>query len=1744
MVTTPTPPVFEHHHSAIGIAQSAPRMSWIIPDAPAGWTQRAYEVAERPLGDDSDGHSLIVDSTDSVLVPWPFTPLAAREGREVRVRVHGLNGSASDWSEWSIVEAGILDANEWRATMVGPTDPDCHGPQLRTTFTLPEGASIARARLRTTAHGLDRVEINGRRATDVEFDPGWSAYESRLRVRTHDVTDLVTGGANAIGVRLGDGWWRGHLGWGGKKALYGHDLGAFIQLEATLGDGSTHTVSTGADWRWAPGPILESDIYDGETFDARLHDPAWSTADFDDSDWTPVAVRDLDVSVLVAPDGPPVRVTDEIAPVERLTSPSGKTILDFGQNLVGRLRIRVRAPQGTTLTFRHAEVLDSGELATEPLRGAKATDTYICAGTDEGHAPEEWSPSFTFHGFRYAEVTGWPEERLDELTGDNPAIVAQVMHSDMERTGTFTCSDATLQRFHENVVWGMKGNFLDIPTDCPQRDERLGWTGDLQVFAPTAAFLFDTAGMLGSWLKDLAAEQVKYGGTPSVVPSIVTGYQGPMAGWADAATVVPWTLYRASGDTEILRRQLPSMRAWVDEVAAAAGDDLLWDKGYQFGDWLDPTAPPERPEKAAAAAELVATAYFARSAKILADSAALVGEDEIAETYAELARRVRDAFISEYATGSGRLMSDAQTAYALALCFDLLPEEARPKAAARLAELVRASGYKIATGFLGTPVICEALSSEGYEDVAYRLLLQTESPSWLNTVLMGATTIWERWDSLLPDGSVNPSGMTSFNHYALGAVADWMHRVVAGLDTAEAGWRHLSIAPRPPRKGLTSAGATLRTPYGLASSSWSIDEDEVRLDVRVPVGARATVTLPSGASHEVGHGYYSFAEPFETDADEQPHVDIDTPMGVLAEVPAAMSLLTAVIEKYIPGAAEHMGSGTAGQESVTVRQIAGMIPHSTEFLADVERGFAAVNAAEPMPEDLTIEGVRAAREAAPQAEEAPAQDSAAPDDGSDPIRSLTLEQKASLLSGRDFWSTKPIEEAGIPSIIMTDGPHGVRLQKGASDHLGLNEAEPATCFPLAVAVGSSWNTDVAAKVGAGVGREGKALGAAVVLGPGVNIKRSPLGGRNFEYYSEDPLLSGSLGAAHVRGLQSEGTGASVKHFAANNQETERMRIDARIDARTLREIYLPAFEKVVTEAAPATVMCAYNQVNGVPASHNHWLLTEVLREQWGYEGLVVSDWGAVSDRVAGVAAGMDLEMPGSGGTTDAEVVAAVRSGELSEEAVDASVRRFLALLDYAPEAGGSFDAEAHHALARELASECIVLLKNEGGVLPLGGGASSASNAGSVPIGGTVAVIGAMATEPRYQGGGSSHINPTRTDIALDEMRSRAGAAGLALTHALGYAPSSSNDDAPTADTLHAEAVDVARAADVAVVFAGLTEKEESEGFDRTHIDLPADQVALIRAVAAAAPRTVVVLSNGGIVSLEGWHDEVDAIVEGFLLGQGGGAAIADVLFGLVNPSGHLAESIPLRLEDNPSWINFPGDQGSVLYGEGLMVGYRYYASTGVPVRYPFGHGLSYTTFETRGVEVEATGPDSAIARVTVTNTGARAGKHVVQVYVAAGGAGPVRRPVRELRAFTKVELQPGESRTIDLPLDRRAFAYWDTTRDEWVVAEGTYSVEVGANAHEVVAAAPVSLSGDVLVQPLTMDSTVGDWFAHPVVGPLLQESMASSMSEEQAAQAAESADMLKMVESMPMRQFVGFLPITAEQLEPLIELSLQPVEG
>ncbi|MDT0328560.1 beta-glucosidase family protein [Nocardiopsis lambiniae] len=715
---------------------------------------------------------------------------------------------------------------------------------------------------------------------------------------------------------------------------------------------------------------------------------------------------------------------------------------------------------------------------------------------------------------------------------------------------------------------------------------------------------------------------------------------------------------------------------------------------------------------------------------------------------------------------------------------------------------------------------------------------------------------------------------------------------------------------------------------------------------------------------------------------------------------------------------------------------------------------------------------------------------------------LSLRQKASLLTGGGFWSTTAVPEAGIDAIVLSDGPHGVRRQKHGTDHLGLEHSEPATCFPPAVAVGSSWDEEVAAKIGAALAKEARALGVDILLGPGVNIKRSPLGGRNFEYYSEDPLLSGRLATAYVKALQAGGVGASVKHFAANDQETDRMVISADVDERTLREIHLSAFERVVTEAGPATVMCSYNRVNGVPASENRRLLTDVLRGEWGYTGAVISDWGAVRARPTALSAGLDLSMPGPGEYATQALVDAVTSGRVEESAVDRAVERVLALVDAAPHEAAAPDLDAHHALARELAAECAVLLKNARGVLPLDRPAS-------------VLVVGEFATAPRYQGGGSSHVNATRVDVPLEFIEAHAATRGTRVTYARGF---DTRDEDGAA--LREAAVRAAGEAEVVVVFAGNPEAEESEGFDRERIELPPSQVRLIKEVAAVAARTVVVLANGGVVSLEEWHDDVDAILEGFLLGQGGGAAIADLLFGEADPSGRLAETIPHRLQDTPTYLSFPGEQGHVRYSEGVMVGYRHYGTIDAPVRYPFGHGLGYTEYEVSDMRVRVDGPAGASVEVTVTNTGVRSGKYVVQVYVSTQ-AGPVRRPERALAAFTKVRVEPGRATRVRLELDRRAFAYWDVPLARWVVPEGTYVVQVGENAATVLHEQAVHLEGDGVEPPLSLQANVGEWLAHPAAGPPLRARIGSLMARS-GSDLDDDGDEMRTVASMPMNQILN----------------------
>jgi len=857
-MTTVSSPRFEHHRDPLGIGESRPRLSWVVESAPAGWRQSAYRVE---VSTDAGVESIEVTASDQVLVAWPAAPLASRARAEVRVSVRGEDGAWSEPGAWATVETGLLEPTDWVAGPIGAIweqNPltDTRRPALvRRGFTVGDG--LVRARLYATAHGVYQAEINGHRVGDDVLSPGWTVYRDRLRYYTYDVTDLLGEGDNAIGAWLGDGWYRGRLGWrGGFRNVFGDDQSFLGQLELTYADGTREVVATDTTWRASPSPVIASGIYDGETYDARAEQPGWSRPGFDDRSWERVQLRRRDPRTLVAPTAPPVRVTEEVAPIDVLTTPSGRRILDFGQNLVGVVRLRATAPAGSTVTIRTAEVLQDGELYTRPLRNALSTDVYTFAGRAEG---EEWEPRFTFHGFRYAEIDGWPGD-LDADVADG-ALIARVLHTDLERTGWFESSDPLVDRLHENIVWGMRGNFVDIPTDCPQRDERLGWTGDIQVFAPTASYLYDASGMLGGWLRDLEAEQLPDGTVPWFVPVIPTDTmwtpQRPGAAWGDAATLVPWTLYERFGDLGVLRAQFDSARRWVDLQSDIAGPSRLWDTGYQLGDWLDPAAPPQDPGDGRTDRYLVATAYFARSAATVARMAEALGLADDAARYARLAAEVREAFANAYVRPDGRMTSDAQTAYALAITFDLLPDEgARDAAGRRLAELVDDANSRIATGFVGTPLVTDALSATGNVGTAYDLLLEQGCPSWLYQVTMGATTIWERWDAMLPDGTVNSGTMTSFNHYALGAVADWLHRVVAGLAPAAPGYREIRFAPQPDGR-LTHAAARHRTPYGEASISWRIADGDLHVDVVVPVGATAVLELPGREPEPLGHGRHS-----------------------------------------------------------------------------------------------------------------------------------------------------------------------------------------------------------------------------------------------------------------------------------------------------------------------------------------------------------------------------------------------------------------------------------------------------------------------------------------------------------------------------------------------------------------------------------------------------------------------------------------------------------------------------------------------------------------------------------------------------------------------------------------------------------------------------------------------------------------------------------------------------------------------
>jgi alpha-L-rhamnosidase len=847
----------EYAANPIGIDVREPRLSWQMRSAARGAVQTAYQVhvapSERALrsGKNLSWDSGIVKSGDSVNVAYAGPALGSGQRCFWRVRVWDGSGTPSAWSETAFWEMGLLQPSDWQASWIEPDIPEDiktsgPSPMLRREFVVK--GDVERARAYITSHGMYELAINGQRVGDAVLTPGWTSYNKRLQYQTYDVTSLLKRGPNAVGVMLGNGWYRGYLAWGDKRNIYGSRLGLLMQIVVTYRGGRREIIASDGGWKASTGPVLMSEIYHGETYDARLERPGWSSPGFADRDWAGVKVAEHRKDHLIAPAGPPVRRTGEITPVKVLKTPGGDTVVDLGQNMVGWVRLKVAGPAGTTVTLRHGEVRDkNGNFYTENLRAAKQTVRY----TLKGGEPETYEPHFTFQGFRYVAVDGYPGTlALDSLTGI-------VLHSDMATASSFETSKALINQLQHNIVWGQKGNFVDVPTDCPQRDERLGWMGDAQVFARTAAFNMDVAGFFTKWLRDVAADQLDSGSVPHVIPDVLSEPGRPAAGsaaWADAAVIIPWTMYLSYGDRRVLEVQYPSMIAWVEYMRRRAGDDFIWSEDFTFGDWLAFASTASDYPGATTGKDLIATAMFAHSTDLVLRTARVLGKADDAAKYAALLDRIKAAFQKEFVTATGRVGENTQTAYAVALQFDLLPESLRAAAAARLAQEVQRRGH-LTTGFVGTPYLCHVLSRFGYLDEAYRLLNREHYPSWLYPVKQGATTIWERWDGQKPDGTFQDKGMNSFNHYAYGAIGEWMYRVMAGIeiDPVSPGYKHTLIQPRP-GGGFTSVSASHMTPYGRVSSSWKLDGQAYELSIEVPANTTATIRLPGARLADVKEG--------------------------------------------------------------------------------------------------------------------------------------------------------------------------------------------------------------------------------------------------------------------------------------------------------------------------------------------------------------------------------------------------------------------------------------------------------------------------------------------------------------------------------------------------------------------------------------------------------------------------------------------------------------------------------------------------------------------------------------------------------------------------------------------------------------------------------------------------------------------------------------------------------------------------
>ncbi|WNR46284.1 alpha-L-rhamnosidase [Paenibacillus roseipurpureus] len=838
----------EYRVNPVGLDTLRPRFTWQLEAEGFAIKQTAYQIQVSRDGQHFDTGNLIwdtlrIESNQSVLIAYGGPELKSRTRYFYRVKVWDQTGQESPWSEAAYWEMGLLHASDWEARWITPDpkeiDADAEEAYyLRKSFRVRP--SIQQATIYATCHGVYELELNGVRVGDGELTPGWTSYQHRLQVQRYDVTHLLNSGAqHTIGGVLANGWYKGNLAWGDRRNIFGSERALLFQMHITYADGTEELVVSDASWQAGLGPVRMSELYHGETYDARLERSDWSSPTYDTNAWLPVIEVVHGLGNLVMQENELSRVTEILKPIAVIETPAGETLLDFGQNMVGRVQLRVNLPKGTCLELQHAEILDkNGNFYVGNLRKAKQTVTYVCKGGGE----EVYAPHFTFQGFRYVKVVGWPAESAF----DSSCFTGQVIHTDMEVKGDFECSHALLNQLQRNIVWGQRGNFLDVPTDCPQRDERLGWTGDAQVFIRTAAFNYEVALFFRKWLRDLKADQREDGGVPFVIPHVLGPNEHSSSAWGDAAVICPWTLYQVYGDTRVLEEQYDSMKAWVRYIRNQGDQAYLWQTGFHFGDWLGLDAK-EGSYIGATPKDLIATCFYAYSTSLLVQTAEVLGRKEDAAEFSELYERIVEAFHAEFVTPTGRLAGHTQTSLVLPLMFGLVQGATRERFAATLAEYVKEQNYHLTTGFVGTPYLCHVLTENGYHDVAVKLVQQEDYPSWLYAIHQGATTIWEHWDGIKPDGTFWSDDMNSYNHYAYGSIGDWLYRKVAGLDSddRQPGYQRLLFRPRTD-SALTYAKASLVTSYGQVRSEWHLTENgAVQYVFQLPPNTTGEVVLRS-----------------------------------------------------------------------------------------------------------------------------------------------------------------------------------------------------------------------------------------------------------------------------------------------------------------------------------------------------------------------------------------------------------------------------------------------------------------------------------------------------------------------------------------------------------------------------------------------------------------------------------------------------------------------------------------------------------------------------------------------------------------------------------------------------------------------------------------------------------------------------------------------------------------------------------